>query len=140
MADKEAIVAAWFFLEAKGISLSSVTEVSGLEDETDMVEIQEVKDKGKVTITKVPGAAPVKSGKLTLKYPWVKDDPCYDWFVSAAKGEMDKARKDLTLSLFTVDDKKALMFNFKRAWVSSYDPGSFSAKSSDPISITLNIE
>jgi len=139
---EDAIVANRFFLDIGQSKLESlgIQEASGLEDETDVLETNQVGPKGKIQILKTQGAMPLKAGQLTLKYAAFKDDPVKKWFDEIVNGKVE--RKDVTLTIYKQGKggDAAITFNFKNAFPNKYSFGSFTAKGSDPVSVTVTIQ
>ena len=61
-----------FYLELGSQQVGTLSEVSGIEDESDVVEVNQVTKDGKFVIVKALGASPLKTGKLTLSMPLSK--------------------------------------------------------------------
>jgi len=134
------IVANRFFLEFGGHQVSTLQEVSGLEDESDVLETDQMLAGGKYLNKKELGAMPLKGGKLTLKYPAIKDDPIKKWYDLVVNQKMSEARTNLTLTLYDLLGAPTLAFDFSSAWPSKYSYSSFTVKSNDAVSITVTIE
>ena len=93
-----------FYLDlGSGVQVSGIQEVSGLDIETDVAELQQMTKAGKVVMVKTPGATPVKGGKLTLKYVTFKDDPAGKWRANVIAGKMADARKNISLILYDLE-------------------------------------
>jgi phage tail-like protein len=136
----ETLVANSFFLNWEQEKIKSISEVSGIEDESDVVELIQVADKGKVVVTKGLGANPLKAGKLTVKYSAFKGDPLRIWREKIVAGKMEGNRKDVTLHVFTPDNSSEIELIFKRAWPSKYAWSSFTAKGNDAVMVTVTLE
>jgi phage tail-like protein len=134
------IVSNRFYLEFGGHQVSTLTEVSGIEDESDVVETNQVAEKGKFVIVKALGAMPLKSGKLTLKYPAIKEDPVKKWYDTIVNQKVADARTNVSLVLYDYANAPVLTFEFNQAWPSKYSFSSLTAKSSDALSVTVTIE
>jgi phage tail-like protein len=91
-----------------------------------------------VVISKGLGANPLKAGKLTVKYSAFKGDPLRGWREQVVAGVV--SRKDVTLHIFTPDNKSEIELNFKRAWPSKYAWSSFTAKGNDAVMVTVTLE
>ena len=136
----DAIVANRFFLEFGGHQVTTLQEVSGLEDESDVLETDQMLEGGKYLNKKELGAMPLKGGKITLKYPSIKEDPIKKWYDSVVNQKVGDARTNLTLTLFDLEQKPTLSFDFSMAWPSKYSFSSFTVKGNDAVSITVTIE
>ncbi len=132
-----------FFLEIPGMDkIGSISEVSGLDNESDVAELTQVSPKGKLVVRKNLGAMPLKMGKLTLKYAYFPGDPMQEWRQKIVTGKIEENRKNVTLKLFKRDntDETGMSFNFLRCWPSKYSYSSFTSKSNDVVMVTVTIE
>ncbi|MDB5082716.1 MAG: conserved hypothetical phage tail protein [Chloroflexi bacterium] len=135
------IVANRFYLDLGKEQVDTLMEVSGLEDESDVVETTQVTKAGKILVRKIQGAQPLKTGKLTLKYAAFKDDPIKKWYDSVVNQKIKDARLNISLVLYEIGkDAATLTFSFKNAWPSKYSFSQFSAKGNDAVTITVTIE
>ncbi|MBN9386629.1 MAG: phage tail protein [Chloroflexi bacterium] len=123
-----------------GIQVSAIQEVSGLDIETDVAELVQSTKDGKVVTIKTPGATPVKTGKITLKYVAFKDDPILKWRTDVIQGKMATARQNISIVLYNLLYEEEMRFNFKNAWPSKRSFSNFTSKGNDPVTITLTIE
>jgi phage tail-like protein len=135
------IVANRFYLDLGKEQVDTLMEVSGLEDESDVVETTQVTKAGKILVRKIQGAQPLKTAKLTLKYAAFKDDPIKKWYDSVVNQKIKDARLNISLVLYEIGkDAATLTFSFKNAWPSKYSFSQFSAKGNDAVTITVTIE
>lgn len=136
----DAIVGNYFYFEFGGHQVATISEISGIEDESDVLETQQTLKGGKVIIIKALGAMPLKGGKLTLKYPAIKGDPVKVWYDSIVNQKIKDARTNCTVTLFDYTHTKVLDFDFKDAWPSKYSFSSLTTKGNDALSVTVTIE
>lgn len=129
-----------FYLDLGSKGGMALQEVSGLDFETDVAETTATLASGKVIPIKTPGATPLKSGKLTLKYITYKEDPAAIWRADVIAGKMKEARTNISLIIYDLLGEEVLRFNFADAWPSKRAFSSFSTKSNEPVSVTLTIE
>jgi phage tail-like protein len=135
------IIANRFYLDLGKEQVSTLSEVSGIEDETEVVETNQVSKSGKFIVRKIQGAQPLKSGKLTLKYAAFKEDPIKKWYDNIVNQKVKDARLNVSLMLYEIGkDAPTLTFSFKNAWPSKYSFSSFSAKGNEAVTITVTIE
>jgi phage tail-like protein len=134
------IVSNHFYLNLNGHKIDTLQEVSGIEDETDVVEVNQITKSGKFVIVKTSGAMPLKAGKLTLKYAAFKEDPIKKWYDVAVNSKIQDARTNISLVLYDLENKTVMEFTFSNAWVSKYSFGSLSANGNDPLAVTVTIE
>jgi phage tail-like protein len=143
MAEKHAaelIGASSFFLDLRSGPQISLKEVSGLEQETEVREMQQSTKDGKVVIIKSQGATPIKPGKLTAKYAAYKDDPVLKWRQDVVDGKMNDARRDIHIVVYGVDNKEIMRFTCKNSWPSKVAWSSLSAKSNEAMEVTVTID
>jgi|GEM_PF-1254182 len=136
----EIMVGNSFFLEWAQDKISSIQEVSGIEDETDVLELTQVTKEGRTISTKSTGANPLKVGKLTIKYAAFKGDPLRKWREEVIAGKLGTGRKDVTLILYNQENSKEMEYIFRRAWPSKYAFSNLTAKGNDPLTITVTLE
>jgi phage tail-like protein len=130
-----------FYLDlGSDVGVAAIQEVSGLDFETDVAETTATLASGKIIPIKTPGAVPLKSGKLTLKYITFKDDPAATWRANVIAGKMADARKNISLIIYDLMGEEKLRFNFADAWPSKRAFSNFSTKSNEPVTVTLTIE
>jgi len=136
----DAIVANRFFLEFGGHQVTTLQEVSGLEDESDVLETNQIGENGKFFVKKMLGAMPLKGGKLTLKYPAIKEDPIKAWYDTIVGQKVADARTNVSLIIYDLLGATLLTFDFSMAWPSKYSFSSFTVKSNDAVAITVTLE
>ncbi len=136
----EPIIANKFYFAIDGVnSGASLQEVSGLDDESDVTELQQVGKDGKLVVWKVQGANRLKPGKLTVKYAAYKGDKFRAWRDEIIQGKT--ARKNCTLTVYDIKGEKTEMeIDFTDVWPSKYSMSTFSAKGNDPVAITVTLE
>lgn len=129
-----------FYLDLGSQGGMALQEVSGLDFETDVAETTATLETGKIIPIKTPGAIPLKSGKITLKYITFKEDPAAKWRALVIAGKMKDARTNISLIIYDLEGTEVLRFNFADAWPSKRAFSNFSTKSNEPVTITLTIE
>jgi phage tail-like protein len=134
------IVGNYFFFEFGGHQVATLSEISGIEDESDVVEVTQQTKNGKFVVIKTLGAMPLKGGKLTLKYPAIKGDPVKTWYDEIVNQKVATARTNCSVILYDFAHAPVLTFNFKNAWPSKYSFSSLSTKGNDALSVTVTIE
>src|SRR6476660_9100073 len=80
-----------FGLEVDGIQIKSITEVSGLKMEQDVIELKENGADGKYVIKKLPGRW--KAGEVTLTRGLTADTSFEKWVKDSQFGKMADSRK-----------------------------------------------
>lgn len=129
-----------FWLEFGNQRVASFQEISGLEDETEVREISLSGKNGKEVGNKTQGAAALKTGKITAKYAALKNDPVWTWRQEVVTGQVQKARRNISIVLYTIGDIEAMRFSFLNCWPSKYAFSTLSAKSNETLTVTVTIE
>jgi phage tail-like protein len=119
-------VAHSFGLEIDGIQIKSITEVSGLKMEQDVIEYKaNSATDGKYVIKKLPGRW--KAGECTLTRG-LSDDQSFDkWIKDAQLGNMSNARKNGAITIYAPDGTAIKRYNLTNAWAKSLELTSMKA-------------
>jgi phage tail-like protein len=129
-----------FWLEFGNQKVATFQEISGLEDETEVRELSQSGKDGREVGIKTQGAAALKTGKITAKYAALKNDPVWTWRQEVVMGQIEKARRHISIVLYTIGDIEAMRFNFLNCWPSKYAFSTLSAKSNETLTVTVTIE
>lgn len=132
----EPLIASGFHIEWESDS-QSVKELDGIEMESDVAELVQATKDGKQVQVKSRGAMDLKMGKLTVKYAAFKGDKLMKWRQDVIEGGMTKARKDLTVTAYTVDNKASMKWKFLNCWPSKYSWSGLNSTSNEPIVATV---
>ena len=143
------LVASNFYLEIDGANVATLTEVSGLDVEVEVVEMKQTTAGGKYVIAKTLGQAKVP-GDITVKRiaPLdIDNDPIWKWFndirdKGMAIKERAGTRKNGSIVIFDTANVEVARWNFYNAWPMKISSDSFSATSAEAVheTITLAIE
>jgi phage tail-like protein len=143
------LVASNFFLEIDGAKVSTLTEVSGLDVEVEVVEMKQTTEAGQYVIAKTLGQNKVP-GDITVKRiaPLkIGDDPIWKWFndirdKGMAIGDRASTRKNGSIVVYDTSNVEVSRWNFYNAWPMKISSDSFSATSSEAVheTITFAIE
>src|SRR5687767_6938321 len=115
-----------FGLEFDGITIKSITEVSGLKIEQDVVEYKENGPDGKYQVRKMPGRA--KPGPdLTLTRGLSEDQSFEKWVKDSRFGKMNDVRKGGAIIVFDFEGKPIKRYKLTNAWPKSLEIGSLKA-------------
>lgn len=138
--DKELIGANSFILEWNMEALAFLKEVSGLETTTEVIATKEAGPKGEAIVRKIPGGIPKAAGQVTVKYHALKDDPILTWREEVIKGDMKKARRNVSVVVYGTDNAEVLRFNLKDAWPSKYSWSALTAGKAEAMEITVVLD
>ena len=135
-----------FFLEIDGSVVTTLSGVSGLDIEVDVVELVQNGDKGQRQIVKTVGGqnkapdlsltrmAPVDSSK----------DAMWKWFNEVRDKGMPNSnrgstRKNGSIVLYDTTNKEVSRFNFFRAWPSKISTDALSTDGNDAVKETITL-
>jgi phage tail-like protein len=114
-----------FGLEFDGITIKSITEVSGLKIEQDVVELKENGPDGKFVIHKLPGRP--KAPDITLTRGLSEDQSFEKWVKDSQFGKMPDVRKGGAIIVFDFENQAIKRYNLTNAWPKSLEIGTLKA-------------
>lgn len=143
------LVVSNFYLEIDGAEISTLSEVSGLDIEVEVVEAKQTAKLGQYQVVKSLGQAK-PPGDLTVKRVApldIDNDPIWKWFNDIRdKGmkikERGGMRKNGSIVIYDTSNEEVARWNFFNGWPSKISNDSFSAGGAEAVSetITLTIE
>jgi len=123
--DLDSSVGHSFGLEFDGITIKSITEVSGLKMEQDVVELKQNGPDGKFDIKQLPGRP--KAGECTLTRGLTADQSFEKWVKDSQFGKMPDARKGGAIIVFDYEGNALKRYKLTNAWPKSLEIGSLKA-------------
>jgi len=114
-----------FGLEFDGLQIKSITEVSGLKMEQDVIEYKSNGPDGKYTIKKLPGRW--KAGECTLTRPLTEDHSFDKWVKDSQFGKMGDVRKGGAIIVFDYEGNPVKRYKITAAWPKSLELSSLKA-------------
>jgi len=114
-----------FGLEVDGITIKSITEVSGLKMEQDVIELKQNGPDGKYMIKKLPGRW--KSGEVTLTRPLTADQSFEKWVKDSQFGKMADVRKGGAVVVYDYEGNAVKRYKLTNAWPKSLEISSLKA-------------
>ena len=114
-----------FGLEFDGITIKSITEISGLKMEQDVVEYKENLADGKYQIKRLPGRP--KAPDITLTRGLTGDQSFEKWIHDSRFGKMTNVRKGGSVIVFDFEGKEIKRYKLTNAWPKSLEIGSLKA-------------
>jgi phage tail-like protein len=123
--DLDSSVGHSFGLEFDGITIKSITEVSGLKMEQDVVELKQNGPDGKYVIKKLPGRW--KAAEITLTRGLTADQSFEKWVQDSQFGKMTDARKGGAIIVFDYEGTAIKRYKLTNAWPKSLEIGSLKA-------------
>ena len=123
--DLDSSVGYSFGLEFDGITIKSITEVSGLKMEQDVIELKQNGPDGKYVIKKLPGRW--KAGEVTLTRGLTGDQSFEKWVKDSQFGKMADVRKGGAIIVFDFEGTAVKRYKLTNAWPKSLEIGSLKA-------------
>jgi phage tail-like protein len=114
-----------FGLEFDGITINSITEISGLKLEQDVVEYKENGPDGKFQIKRLPGRP--KAPDITLTRGLTSDNSFESWVKDSRFGKMSAVRKGGAIIVFDFEGTAVKRYKLTNAWPKSLEIGSLKA-------------
>ena len=115
-----------FGLEFDGIQIKSITEVSGLKMEQDVIEYKSnTASDGKYVVKKLPGRW--KAGECTLTRALTDDSSFDKWVKDSQLGKMDGARKGGAIVVYDFEGNAVKRYKITNAWPKSLELSSLKA-------------
>lgn len=123
MAEGDALATHRFGVQLGGVTVESIKEISGLTVEQDVVETQQVTDRGKPINKKQPGGH--KGGEVTITRGMDQSPEFTDWInKTLLDGDVDGARQNLTIEIQDPKGDTVRRMQLFDAWVSRWEgPG-----------------
>ena len=121
-----------FVLEIDGIATAGFSEVSGLSNETSVIEYREA---NAPSSRKLPGIT--KYSNITLKRGITKDRSLWDWRKTVMVGATQ--RKNGSVVLLDESGQEVVRWNFHDEWPCKWEASSLHAKSSEVAIETLEL-
>ena len=137
--EDEVLVGSWFILELPKVKIESITEISGLALEVDVVEVKHTTKDGKVVVLKRPASA--KYGEITVKRQLSADKSMWNWCKEIRNGTK-KFRENGSIVLYDIAHKEVGRWNFTNAWPSKWSASDLDVGTGDPMTeeLTLTVE
>ena len=123
--DLDSSVGHSFGLEFDGIQIKSITEVSGLKMEQDVIELKENGADGKYVIKKLPGRW--KAGEVTLTRGLTADTSFEKWVKDSQFGKMSDSRKGGAIIVYDFEGQPVKRYKLTNAWPKSLEIGTLKA-------------
>lgn len=115
-----------FGLEFDGIQIKSITEVTGLKMEQDVIEYKSnTAADGKYQVKKLPGRW--KAGEVTLTRPLTEDNSFDKWVKDSQLGKMADVRKGGAIVVYDYEGTAVKRYKVTNAWPKSLEINSLKA-------------
>lgn len=147
VAKSDPLVANHFFLEIDGEVVAQLSEVSGLDVELEVAEIQQQVASGQYEQRKA-FSKPKWTGEISIKRLAPVDatqDALWKWFNDIREkgmkiSSLDQQRKNGSVVIYDSTLAEVARWNFYNAWPSKISNDSFTVGGNDPISETVTIQ
>jgi phage tail-like protein len=123
--DGDSSVGHSFGLEFDGLTIKSITEISGLKMEQDVVEYKENGPDGKYRVKRLPGRP--KAPDITLTRGLTSDTSFEKWVKDSRFGKMADSRKGGAIIVFDFEGNPVKRYKLENAWPKSLEIGSLKA-------------
>lgn len=114
-----------FGLEVDGVQIKSITEISGLKMEQDVIELKENGADGKYVIRKLPGRW--KAPEITLTRGLSADNSFDKWIKDSQFGKMGDVRKGGAIIVYDYEGAAVKRYKLTNAWPKSLEIGALKA-------------
>lgn len=104
-----------FKVTIDGIEIPKVTEVSGLKNEVDKIELKQQLADGKYVARQLIGRA--KTGEFTVTRGLTESKTISDWLKVVMKGDVAGARKNASVELLDYEGSTLKKYEFRNCWV-----------------------
>lgn len=140
----EPLISHSFFLEIDGKVVSTLSGVSGMDMELDVVTLTQVGDKGMMQTIKTLGnqqKAPDITVTRMAPVDSTKDD-MWKWFMKVRSSGMPNGdrvleRKNGSIVMYDTTNAEIARYNFYNAWPSKISTDALSADGNDPVKETI---
>ena len=114
-----------FGLEVDGVQIKSITEISGLKMEQDVIELKENGADGKYVIRKLPGKW--KAPEITFVRGLSGDNSFDKWIKDSQFGKMADVRKGGAIIVYDYEGAAVKRYKLTNAWPKSLEIGALKA-------------
>ncbi|HZH31979.1 MAG TPA: phage tail protein [Pyrinomonadaceae bacterium] len=122
-----------FLVEIDGITVAGFSEITGLINQTDVIEYRT--GNNDISVTKLPGLK--KFNNITLKHGMTDNTELWEWRKTVLNGKTE--RKSGSIVLQTEARTEAMRWNFYETWVSKMEVSAFNAKTNDVALLTVEL-
>ncbi|KUL52237.1 phage tail protein [Streptomyces sp. NRRL S-1521] len=126
-----------FGLQIDGVMVEYLQEVSGLSQEQDVIEYQQVSAQGKPVTKKIPGVK--KAGNCTVVRGMTQSKAFDEWITQSVSGQMATARKNASIIVMDYQNNPVKRYNMRNAWCSKIDASTVKAGEAAALTETVTI-
>lgn len=119
---EDALASYLFALEIDGLTIAQCSEVSGLVQEVETIQLYENNAKGQLVLHLLPGKP--KAVSITMKRFSSSSLDMADWFKEVQQGDVSKARRNGSIVVYDYNRNSEVgRWNFTGAWPSKITHG-----------------
>jgi phage tail-like protein len=126
-----------FGIQIDGVMVEYLAEVSGLSQEQDVIEYQQVSANGKPVTKKMPGV--MKPGTCTVVRGMTQSAEFTRWIDESRNGMMSSARKNATIMVMDYQNNPVKRYNMRNAWCHKIDASTVKAGEASALTETVVI-
>lgn len=126
-----------FGLQIDGVMVEYLQEVSGLSQEQDVIEYQQVSAQGKPVTKKMPGVK--KAGDCTVVRGMTQSKAFDEWITQSVSGQMATARKNASIIVMDYQNNPVKRYNMRNAWCSKIEASTVKAGEAAALTETVTI-
>ena len=123
------LIASNFALEVQGVVSGFFREVSGFDNQSEIIIHKMVNETGQVLQQKVPGE--LTWGDITLRRGITDDMELWNWRQLIIDGKVEEARKDGSIVMYHQDGTEKSRYNFVKGWPCAWKGPDVSADTND---------
>jgi phage tail-like protein len=127
--ESDPLIGFQFSLECAGMITGFFSEVGGVGSENEVIEHKIVDKAGHESVQKLPGR--LKWTDISLKRGITDNMQVWEWRQMVVDGQIGKARKNCTITMFDRDYKPAAKWDLFNAWPSKVTGPSFKSDSNE---------
>ena len=114
MSERDPLVGFHYAIEVQGVVTGYFTECGGIGSEHEAIVHKVVDEKGRELIQKIPGR--LKWQDITLKRGITDNMDIWDWREEVVQGNVDDARRNGSIVMFSQGLDEVARWNFENAW------------------------
>lgn len=126
-----------FGLQIDGVMVEYLQEVSGMSQEQDVIEFQQVSAQGKPVTKKMPGVK--KAGDCTVVRGMTQSKAFDEWITQSVSGQMTTARKNASIIVMDYQNNPVKRYNMRNAWCSKIEASTVKAGEAAALTETVTI-
>jgi phage tail-like protein len=103
-----------FAIQIDGVQVEYLNSISGLSNAQEVIQHVQNTPQGKPVIRKMPGTA--QGGEVTVTRGRSMSNDFTEWIKKSLAGDMDNARKHISIIVMDYESNEVTRFNLRNAW------------------------